>query len=355
MTKSIASHFNNVLGMSCTQEDINRYFNGTFLYYKGYICMYDGTMVFGDSDKCHVNRDNIDILLPYNPPYGTHSAYGVRIVRPFFKQYKKACREYIPIDKIEEAPLGRSIRQIVGAWNHTGWPFLSEYSGLKGDIKMRNGEIYVGIEIEGEKVDEDVWCNGWARVADHSLKDMGAEFITRPIRAKYLQVQLETLLRSFEMYMSRRTSVHVHINVRDLKAQQLADFVRVYALYERYLYAISGDRRLNNFCVPLYFNPKVVLDFLTAPNIETWGGRYAGLNVLSYYKYGTFECRIHEGTTDVERILNFVNLLLCIKCAVTNKNVDYTNPKQVFGDWYRDDMLQYMNLDFFHYLNIGTE
>lgn len=341
--------------MSCTQEDIKRYFNDTFLYYKGYICKYNGSMTCSDDIACHVNVSGLDILLPYNPPYGIYSTYGERIVRPFYRQYKKSWDCYIPVDSLEKAPLGRSVRRIAGAWYRSSWPSLAEYDGLCGDIKMRNDKIFVGIEIEGEKVSDDVWCNGWDRVVDHSLKDMGAEFITRPIRAKYLQVQLETLLRNFEMMMSRRTSVHVHINVRDLNNQQLADFIRVYALYERYLYAISGDRRLNNFCVPLYFNPEVVLDFLTAPNSETWGGRYAGLNVLSYYKYGTFECRIHEGTTDVERILNFVNLLLCIKCAVINKNVDYTNPKQVFGDWYRDDMLQYMNLEFFHYLNIGKE
>lgn len=292
-------------------------------------------------------------IMPYQPPYGTaHTVGNIPIVRSFSANYKKGSTTYYGETREWIWPERLQFRE--RSFFRPGFIPLCKYDGLIGDIPIRNGDVHIGVEIELESVDPQTMCNGWNKVEDHSLKNYGAEFTTHPIKAKFLQVHLENLFSSQRapFTVSNRCSVHIHLNIRDLSSKQIKEFLKLYCLYERFLYIVSGDRRLNNFCVPYYFNPYVVDRFITTGDFSIIKGRYAGLNMFSYEKFGTAEFRMHEGTTDVNQIIYFVNLIICLKMAVCNKT-EFDNPRKIFGEWYTPDIENHMNFPFYHYLQ-GT-
>lgn len=332
-------------------SDIERWYDSVYFISDAGVVRYEDK---GFYSAVH-GRVSPEWIIPYHPPYGTArsgTGMGLCITKPFSVNYKKGSTVYFR-ELLEWEWLKKQ------RWKHH--PFykpnfaqLYKYDGLIGDIPIRNGNVYIGVEVELESVDPLTVCNGWNKVEDHSLKNYGAEFTTHPIKAKFLQVHLENLFssQSAPFSVSNRCSIHIHLNIRDLSSNQIKEFLKLYCLYERFLYIVSGDRRLNNFCVPYYFNPYVVDKFITTGDLGVLKGRYAGLNMFSYETFGTAEFRMHEGTTDVNQIIYFVNLIICLKMAVHNRT-EFDNPRKIFGEWYTPDIEQHMNLPFYHYLQ-GT-
>lgn len=110
---------------------------------------------------------------------------------------------------------------------------------------------------------------------------------------------------------SERTSVHIHVDVRQYSLQELAALVSLYILFERGLFRIAGQSRSNNiFCVPVRNMTtlgayKSMLDYLSH-----WE-KYSALNLRTTRQFGTVEYRHMEGNADLPKILQW---LLCIAC-----------------------------------------
>lgn len=227
----------------------------------------------------------------------------------------------------------------------------SSSNEFTGSIPVRNPNIYIGVEFEFEEVKG--YCTHWKDTDDFSLKVNGKEFVSPPVRAKHIEWRIRNLL-SIRPAISPRCSVHVHLNARDLTDQQISNFILLYSLYEPYLYKISGNRWNNRFCVPYRFNPQLVKTVYKEADSSYLYllGKYAGLNMRSWYNYGTLEFRQHEGCLDVDRIMNWINIILCMKCAIQNKiSVDkYSDSKLIFGDWYDPEMDNNQSLEMYDYL-----
>jgi hypothetical protein len=209
---------------------------------------------------------------------------------------------------------------------------LSKYTGLEGKQNIRAETTFVGVEIELEKVDlKHVPASTWNIVEDGSLKDKGKEFVTIPIQFKYLEVELERLFGSLNSCNpSERCSVHVHINARDFTLEELKKFIALYMIFEKSLYNFSGERLNNNFCVPVVFYPEIAKQFVDCLSVGTiipvWF-KYYGFNLSPIFggessPIGTIEFRHMKGTTDIEWIINWINLIVSLKISAKSMKLE---------------------------------
>ena len=121
--------------------------------------------------------------------------------------------------------------------------------------------------------------------------------------------------------VNRSTGLHVHIG-----AQKLSDkaYINVFKNYQRLERVIdtfmSRSRRENNnqYCKSLQ---NLELSFCSTKgdvyNVM-YGDRYYKVNACSYMRHKTIEFRQHQGSTDFEKISNWVNF--CAKLMMWSKN-----------------------------------
>lgn len=221
---------------------------------------------------------------------------------------------------------------------------LKKWSPIYSDNMVSNS--YVGIEIEVENLrnyeGDFVY---WQGKEDGSLRDNGREYVTYPIPASLVPDAL-TELQEFltevnpKHRFSTRTSVHVHLNVRDLTFKQLHALSIVYMLFEKAFYKFAGrDRHKNIFCVPhadsidyqtvakamevaSTEDSMSIDDLISLRRMFENCRRYVGFNVKSIPTYGTVEFRHLPGTIEVKRVTTWINLILSLKKYVTENSYE---------------------------------
>jgi hypothetical protein len=172
----------------------------------------------------------------------------------------------------------------------------------------------IGIEVELEGFDQLGWPETapvyWTKDEDGSLKDSGAEFISKPVAGKnidYALYELERLLKA-QKYLrwSHRCSIHVHTNVRNWTLPQLRTLVGVYAAMENLFFSlVAPHRRASAFCFPLTDTSPAGIEF------GAMDGKYCALNLAcSIQKYGTIEFRHMHGTSDIKTIRRWLQLIV---------------------------------------------
>lgn len=152
---------------------------------------------------------------------------------------------------------------------------------------------------------EDVrWYGDIGAMADHSLRNNGIEFVTRPVsfdRALTLFKELRKQVHLGENPYSHRTSTHVHVNVASMTLEQLKHFVLLYAITEPVFFDFAGDKRKHNIhCVPLQ-HTIMPIHYKKETQVLVDGGtwsKYTAFNLLPVTKQGTVEFRHLGGTGD---------------------------------------------------------
>jgi len=183
----------------------------------------------------------------------------------------------------------------------------------------------IGIEIEVENITNSLHPLAyWDVKADGSLRNNGVELVSVPLQIKQVQLALEHVYNVLTAHnkpdFSNRTSVHIHVNCRDLTQNQIYNFILLYALFEKHFYAFAGNKRMNSiFCVPLFrTNQLNVLDNVVYGLSPNWH-KYCGINLLPLYQnqvtqgYGTIEFRHLYGTSNQREILEWINDILCLR------------------------------------------
>lgn len=164
------------------------------------------------------------------------------------------------------------------------------------------------------------------------------------VDAETALLELLTAARANKWATSMRCGIHVHMDVRDLSPNQLAGLVGYYCLFEPAIYRWVGDsREFNNFCLPFYRasgsleQAASVLTTLYQPTgientVRTITGfhRYAGLNLKSIAERGSIEFRHLQTTTDLPRIVKWINIIFSLKAAAAR--VAASNRHAVLGD-----------------------
>ena len=183
----------------------------------------------------------------------------------------------------------------------------------------------VGIEIEVENITNSLHPLAyWDIKTDGSLRNNGVELVSVPLQIKQVQLAIEhvynVLTANNKPDFSNRTSVHIHVNCRDLTQNQIYNFILLYALFEKHFYAFAGNKRMNSiFCVPLFrTNQLNVLDNVVYGLSPNWH-KYCGINLLPLYQnqvtqgYGTIEFRHLYGTSNQREILEWINDIMCLR------------------------------------------
>lgn len=188
---------------------------------------------------------------------------------------------------------------------------------------LEDNNILFGLEIEVENISKipefDFY---WRTVKDGSLRNNGREFVSIPLRANQIEPALLYLKDRLAFYgndykFSPRTSVHIHMNVRDFTWDRVKTFVLLYAIFEKHFFHLVGKVRENNiFCVPLY-KTNQLWGILQLEECNKWH-KYNALNLACIYgdddvkRYGTVEFRHLYGTLDINTIITWINNIECL-------------------------------------------
>ena len=189
--------------------------------------------------------------------------------------------------------------------------------------KMPDIHTIIGIEVEAENIiymDPNITLGWWSIHDDSSLRNNGKEFKSFPMSCQYAFPALEFLFKylNSNIDFSKRTSIHIHVNMRGLTISQLASIFITYVAVENLLFKFAGlHRRSNIYCVPI--SETDLLDSqpsdwegILANLGNTWH-KYSALNLLPLINMGTIEFRHLPGVSDVNKICQWVSLIVNLK------------------------------------------
>lgn len=192
----------------------------------------------------------------------------------------------------------------------------------------RYAEPCVGIEVEVENIRDTVRLDhSWSVHTDGSLRNSGLEFISLPTRPKHIESAINHLFDRLpkEAHFSPRTSIHVHMNVRDLTLPQIYNIVILYQCFEDLLYKFAGpERKKSIFCVPLgstNYYIQLRRNFVGRSDGIAWS-KYTGLNLAPMNNYGTIEFRHLRGTNNRQMLFDWLHYLYAIWHFATSRTTD---------------------------------
>ena len=201
--------------------------------------------------------------------------------------------------------------------------FAKQNALFKNTRLLHNPHYIFGIEVEVENITNSnvhgEYADYWTTTADNSLRNNGIEYVSVPLRAEQLEGAFTQLIKGInkDHVFSPRTSVHVHMNVRDMTINQINNLLIIYTMVEDLLFNYAGESRKNNvFCIRLQDTNyiKLMQQFQDdPPNVVHNWNKYTALNLLPISDKGTVEFRHMRGTLDIDVLLTWVNLLACIK------------------------------------------
>lgn len=198
-------------------------------------------------------------------------------------------------------------------------------------LPMAEKNTYIGIEVETENVRafHSDYSPYWKIAEDGSLRNSGREFISVPIKAFRVENALTTLFNNQvneDIEFTDRTSIHIHMNVRTMTLEQLKTMVLLYLVFEKAMFRyVNPERYENIFCVPLNetsFGENLHNLFHSDRLAINWS-KYTGLNLCPIFEKGTIEFRHLHGTKNVKEIINWINLILCLKKAALKNTSEY--------------------------------
>ena len=143
-------------------------------------------------------------------------------------------------------------------------PEIMDLSPLGPKLKASYGDVsgfktptYVGIEVEMEKQTLPAATYLWKCIEDGSLKDVGKEYVSLPLKDEFVIYALEEYEKGILKYnpkteFSHRCSIHVHMDVTKLTVGQLRALMATYLATENLFFALVQDHRIgNSYCYPL--------------------------------------------------------------------------------------------------------
>jgi len=201
----------------------------------------------------------------------------------------------------------------------------------KGWKHPKKGKFGVEIEVESSRVN---FCgiltpSGWSTTEDHSLRNAyNLEYVfLRPYSYKTSVEKIEQLQEVFDVEgdatqtPSIRTGVHVHLNVTDYTASQLARIVLVYMSMERVLTRYCGEDRTGNlFCLRVCDCPSMVSlvkgcmesgDWFSSIPQDTY--KYSALNLSTLSKHGSLEFRALRTPQRLSGIVEWLDIISAIE------------------------------------------
>lgn len=198
---------------------------------------------------------------------------------------------------------------------------------------IKNNNVLIGIEIEVENIQERPLLHYyWYEKEDGSLRNYGVEYTSIPLTGNQIPYALSYLKEILEEdnvpSFSQRTSIHIHLNVRDYSWERVKSLLTLYAIFEKHFFNLAGTKREENiFCVPLYKCIQLSAINNLENNIKEWS-KYSAINLGTISGtdickcFGTIEFRHLYGTLDISIILFWINSIIKLHEASNNYNFD---------------------------------
>jgi len=143
--------------------------------------------------------------------------------------------------------------------------------------------------------DHNDYCGGNDGNSGHELAIVAKSTQIASVISKACKV-----LADHKAEVNSTCGLHVHIDMRNRDEKQaFANLVKS----QKLLYSmVPRSRYENTYCKP---NDKGL-------KMDSYQGRYLGINPSSYGEHGTIEVRLHSGTVNAEKINNWIKLLQAI-------------------------------------------
>jgi hypothetical protein len=212
------------------------------------------------------------------------------------------------------------------------------YTGVASRFPATS-EIGLEVELEGfgasRLMEQIVPKSSWRFENDPSLRgDCGELVLSTPIKINNLDGALEEfdkMVRNagFKPSLSRRCSLHVHIDFSHKPLYSLVKFLTLYAILEPHFFeAVAKQRKGNQFCIALSESDLFVSDIAEAIQERKFHKfsnemRYMACNLSALNKFGSVELRMHRGTADTSEIKAWTEALYEL-ASYANKNYDHT-------------------------------
>lgn len=193
----------------------------------------------------------------------------------------------------------------------------------------------IGLEVEVENAGAPLnrdhpLFQFWKLTRDDSLRGESAEFIlSEPLFGEDLLSAIQTICDTGpvkEWEINYRTSLHVHLDARDLSFDAFKALCCTYAVIEPALYDWIGDKRDESiFCLPWYEaegDIELIKQLFTMRDSSLARrtelvNRYSGLNLNSLSRFGSVEFRHMRTTFNYERIYQWVSMVQKLKYYAT--------------------------------------
>ncbi len=199
-----------------------------------------------------------------------------------------------------------------------------KFHDSEGNIKR-----FLGIEMEISSFDVECEAelknvlNAWSGsvAPDGSITggNNGFEIRTSPARGAAFVEQMRQIcrvLRKGHAKANKSCGLHVHIDARDLEPVDLIKITTLWPKVEEKFYSKTFKRRSQGGYaakwaanLPAYKKDYPLIRMYNEVKAATdRNGRMMGLNFQAMGRHGTFENRIHHGTINITKILNWAKL-----------------------------------------------
>lgn len=156
---------------------------------------------------------------------------------------------------------------------------------------------------------EDYDCNCECNCSGNPDSGHEIAVVAKSEDIKEVLTKVCNVLKKHNATVNDTCGLHIHLDARRQNKDAMFNNL---VNSQRLLYSmVPRSRFTNTFCKPN--------DYLL-PMCE-YDDRYFGVNPQSYKKYKTIEIRLHSGTVNAEKILNFVELLQKIGYSKTHVNM----------------------------------
>lgn len=211
--------------------------------------------------------------------------------------------------------------------------------------RMTNIEINQYLERQGANFKmhtayySDTDSSIWRLKTDSSVRGSGygLEVVSPILRGDEGHRQLMLVLDAINhtgATINRSCGLHIHVGVSDWGIKQFRNLYKRYAKFERAIDSVmpNSRRRSNNdycnstvmaFGYTLGEAFEKINSCRTARQIQSQiGTRYTKLNIQSFWKHGTIEFRHHAGSTDKDKISNWLKVCLSmVQAADDNRAI----------------------------------
>jgi hypothetical protein len=204
------------------------------------------------------------------------------------------------------------------------------------------GDIGIEMEMEGFNLPSRVVNKKrslgvrWNIVGDGSLRAPGGlqaregnntpyEYVlSEPCTLETLGPIVNQLFDTFdandtEIIHSNRTSTHVHINVSELRVNEITSFIILWNIFEDALVNWCGDDRIGNlFCLRTRDCPTALESFEDGLKADLSfripeGSKYLACNYHAMQRYGSLEFRCMAGATNAKSVIDWATFLLAMR------------------------------------------